>query len=796
LTPEAQRQGESEIAPAGRFAAHLFGHQHETEITYTHRGGSRNATRLLQARSVFGMDKFGEPPKIQRVHGYTAGRIELGENEAHLRLWPRIASKTIGPWRLIPDHDHAVLEKDEGMPPEPVAVRSRASGAKQPKVAAPTELTSPAVSTAHSTLPARRPFFGRTKDLEKVAKYLLPEDRSWGVVLDGPGGVGKTALALEATHRAPAEHFSLKLWFTAKERDLLPQGVRPLQDHRVASYYDLLSDLGRALGRDDIPKAVPEDRPSLVRHALANYRALLVLDNLETFSPEERRRVVELLDNLPTACRAIVTSRRRTDGSTAAHNLRLDKLERDAADELLAELGRRWGPVARLTQDERDRLYAETGGNPLLLTWTAGQLGRTTGRCRTVAEAVERLQEAHSLQKVNQKNDPLDFIFGDLIETFTADETAVLAALVHFTQPAPFEWLLPLTELSSKTAETALDGLRDRALLIEDDQAATWLLPPLAARFLRRARPEAVGISGERLADQAYALAVENGYVKHIGFPILQAAWPKVAAALPVLIAGDNRRLQTTCDALTEFLNFSGRWDDLLFLSTEGEVRAERARDFMSAGWRARHAGHCHYLRGQSAEVLACAGRATVHWQAARAGARERASALRLRGQGHRLARDFPAAANAFREALDLWRSPLPMSPEVGLGLISLAEALRESGQLEEAELRFREALALAKSRRDLGEIALSTGNLAELALDRELWPEAERLSRDALKLAEEVGHKRLIAFDCRCLGKALARQGRGAEGRCHAERAVEIYMELRSPQLVEAQAALAECLV
>ena len=35
----------------------------------------------------------------------------------------------------------------------------------------------------------------------------------------------------------------------------------------------LLNELGQALGRDDIPKAVPEDRPDLVRHALADQRA-------------------------------------------------------------------------------------------------------------------------------------------------------------------------------------------------------------------------------------------------------------------------------------------------------------------------------------------------------------------------------------------------------------------------------------------------------------------------------------------------------------------------------------------
>ncbi|HKH44880.1 MAG TPA: tetratricopeptide repeat protein [Thermoanaerobaculia bacterium] len=607
--------------------------------------------------------------------------------------------------------------------------------------------------------------------------------------------MGKTALALEAAHRAPAEHFPLKLWFTAKDRELLPYGVEPLQDYRVASYHALLNELGQALGREEIPKAVPEERPLLVRYALANYRALLVLDNLETFSQEERRRVFELLDNLPTACRAIVTSRRRAYSSTAAHNLRLDKLERDAADELLAELGRRWEPIARLTQAERDRLYAETGGNPLLLTWTAGQLGRITGRCRTVAEAIERLQEAHDLQKVDEKNDPLGFVFGHLVETFTAEETAVLAALVHFTQPALIGWLLPLAELSPKAAETALDGLRDRALLVEDDQAATWLLPPLAARFLRRSHPKAVGVSGERLADQAYALAVENGYKEHARFPALEAAWPQLAAALPVLIAGDNRRLQTVCYALADFLQFSGRWDDWISLSIEAEARAERVRDLENAGWRAYHAGFCYFLRGQPTEVLACADRAAAHWQAARAGAHESAFAIRLRGLGHKLARDYSSAVTSLSEAIELRRNLSPKSLEVANALNDLAGVLRESGQLDEAEAHLREALAMAKILPDPEVVAFCTGNLAELALERKQWQEAELLSREALKLSEEVGRKELIASDCWRLAKALARQGGGAEGRRHAERAVAIFTKLRSPKVVEAQAALNECL-
>lgn len=796
LTPEARKQGESEIAPAGRFAIHLYGHQHETEITYVRHGGARNGVRRCQGCSVFGMEKFGDPPVTQRAHGYAAGRIEFGEQPV-LRIWPRIATSKVGPWRFIPDHEHAVLLSDEGTEPEQVAVQSRSSTAT-PAHSLPSAKglsASGLAATPHSTLPSRRPFFGRGKDLARIAKYLLPEDRSWGVVLDGPGGVGKTALALEAVHRAPAEHFPLKLWITAKNRELLPDGEHRLLDHHVDDFYAMLNELGRALGHDAIPKSVPEERPALVRHALAGSRALLVLDNLETFSAEERRRVFELLGSLPAGCRAVVTSRRRTDGSTAAHHIRLDKLEREAADELLAELGRRLQPVARLTMEERDRLYVETGGNPLLLTWTASQLDRTTGRCRTVSEAIERLQEAHRLQLLNERNDPLAFVFGDLVETFTPDETTVLAALVHFDQPVPIEWLLPLINLSHKATETTLDGLRDRALLVEDDSAGTWLLPPLASRFLRRVCPEAVGEAGERLADQVYALAMENGFKEYSRFPALESAWTQIAAALPVLIAGPSPRLQAVFDALRDFLDFSGRWDDWLSLSAEAEAKALDVSDFYNAGWRAYDAGWCHYLRRQPEELLTCAARAAAHWQSARAGVHERATALRLQGQGYRLMGNTSVAMASYVEALELWQNESPSNGNLTGVLNDIGIVYRSLHNFDEAERHYHQALTIARRVGDQESSCDFLCNLAELEIDRENWSKAEGFAREALESAESIGRKDTVAGACMHLARALCMQRRTTEGRQYGERAVSIYSELRAPDLAAAQIVLNDCL-
>ncbi len=80
------------------------------------------------------------------------------------------------------------------------------------------------------------------------------------------------------------------------------------------------------------------------------------------------------------------------------------------------------------------------------------------------------------------------------------------------------------------------------------------------------------------------------------------------------------------------FFNFTGRWDEWLALNLQAEEKAVAAKDANNAGWRAYQAGWVYSLRGQSAEVLACAVRAEQHW--AKAGARERAMAIRLRGHG------------------------------------------------------------------------------------------------------------------------------------------------------------------
>jgi len=430
-----------------------------------------------------------------------------------------------------------------------------------------------------------------------------------------------------------------------------------------------------------------------------------------------------------------------------------------------------------------------TGGNPLLLRWTIGQLGRSASQCRTVAEACTYLQNAPP------DNDPLEYIFGDLLDTFAPSETAVLAALTHFAEPAPVKWIADLASLAERQAVTALDDLTDRALLVADPDGKSFYLPPLAAKFLRDKRPEAVSQAGDRLAERAYALALENGYRNYERFPLLEAEWSALTAALPHLVQGDNTRLQKLCAALEDFLNFSGRWDERLSLERQAEEKAVAANDLSNAGWRAYRVGWVSYLRGQSAEVLASAARAEDHWKRANAGPFEQATAIRLRGVGLELERNCPAAGEAYQQSLDLFRTINPNSANVAMALNDLASVARLSHDYATAERDYREALKIANKIGEREGVASCTGNLAELALDRSDWPAAEELARQALALAEEVGRQELIGSNCRRLAEAMVRQRRPTEGLPYAQRAVATCAKLRLPgDLAYAQAVLKEC--
>ncbi len=639
---------------------------------------------------------------------------------------------------------------------------------------------------ATNTLPTQPFFFGRVEELKTIAAALAPESRTWGALIDGPGGIGKTALAIKAAHDAAPELFERKIFITAKVRELTPEGEKPLKDFSRDNYFSMLNELALELGEDGIPRLAPDERADPLRRAMAGQKILIVFDNLETLPEDERARLFQFLSYLPAGNKAIVTSRRRAD--VDARIIRLDRLLRDEAMQLLDELAGRYPRLARASQKERDELYEITQGNPLFMRWIVGQLGRAGSQCRSIAEACA------FIEKTPKGNDPLEYIFGDLLETFTASETKVLAALTHFTQPAKLAWIAQMTELPERQAETALEDLADRSILISNIESRTFFLPPLTAQFIKTRRPEVVSQTGDALTQRAYALVMQyGGDTNYEGFKTLDTEWELLAAALPRFLQGENYHLQTVCDQLMVFLNFTGRWDERLWLCEQAESRALAAKNKERAGRRAYEAGWVYALRNQPDLVLTCAARVAAHWM--NSPPRLKSIAIGLRGKGYELKKDYPPAISAYREAVDINRTISPESDDVAVGLNDLAGAEHHNENYLAAERNYYEALRIAKIIKDDEGTTIYIGNLAALALDLKQWAKAESLAREALALAEKVGRQELIASDCDRIAQALLKQNQVTdEALSLSRRAVEIFTRLRmQDNLQDAQETLAQ---
>ncbi|MCP4702718.1 MAG: metallophosphoesterase [Gammaproteobacteria bacterium] len=116
LSPDAHRHLTEEITEHGRFAVHLCGHLHENASLNRSEGGAE-ALRLWQSRSLFGLKSSKKPGmKIQRLHGYTLGKIELNGNQGVLTFWPR-SENTQGTQRnFVPDYSINLTDEQHTHP--------------------------------------------------------------------------------------------------------------------------------------------------------------------------------------------------------------------------------------------------------------------------------------------------------------------------------------------------------------------------------------------------------------------------------------------------------------------------------------------------------------------------------------------------------------------------------------------------------------------------------------------------------------------------------------------------------
>jgi hypothetical protein len=153
----------------------------------------------------------------------------------------------------------------------------------------------PVNTTTPNNLPRLHSFFGRTHELKKISDALSPKTRTWGALIDGPGGIGKTSLAVRAAELAPAGQFLHIFFLSSKDRKMTAEGERRLSDFVIPGYLDMLNEIPRRLKQPDLAKQPETDRARLLIDALAPAKVLLILDNLESLHKDHQNRLFEFL---------------------------------------------------------------------------------------------------------------------------------------------------------------------------------------------------------------------------------------------------------------------------------------------------------------------------------------------------------------------------------------------------------------------------------------------------------------------------------------------------------------------
>ncbi|MFC6082613.1 AfsR/SARP family transcriptional regulator [Sphaerisporangium aureirubrum] len=681
-----------------------------------------------------------EHPLRERVRGQLMTALYRSGRQAEALQVYRNARRTmieelgIEPNERLQQLEHAILTSDESLDLPAAPPR---------KVEVPAQLTLPNVPGMLPTDIAD--FTGRTKQIDDIRQRLMlaTEERSRFavpiVVVVGKPGVGKSTIAVHASHRVGDRFPDGQLY--ANLHGAASRPVSPMQ---------VLERFLRVLGvpGTGIPDGL-EERAEMYRALLADRRVLIVLDDAGNES-----QIVPLLPGNP-ASGVVITSRSRLAGLAGATHVDVDIFDADQSVDLLSRIA---GAERVRSEVEAAESLAELCGHLPLALRIAG--ARLSARPHwSIEQLVTRLEdETRRLDELKHGDMGIRASISLTYESAGADARRLFRLLTILDTQVFSAWVsAALMDSPLNEAQDLLDDLAD-AQLIETtgvgygvhsqyrfhDLIRVFARERLAAEETPEERNSALArVLGGLLflAEAAHRREYGGDYVQiHSAAP----RWPLPQRLVDRLVASPLQWYERERSTLVSGIRQAAQagFVELCWDLAISSVTLFESRVYLD-DWRETHeialatARQANDRRGQAAMLYS-------------------RGSLYITQQRFGDARcDFEAAVGLFGQVGDSQGRALVIR---NIGFLD-----RVSGRFDDAEAHYRQALEIFRANGDQVASAYVLHNLAQLRLEFDDLPGAQRLLAEALELSRSSGSRRVEAQVLHRIGQTYLQSGQSA---------------------------------
>lgn len=654
-------------------------------------------------------------------------------------------------------------------------------------------------------LPADLPdFTGRDDDADRLYDLLTQSaDRPGAVTIaaiTGPGGIGKTALAVHVAHRA-ARRFPDGQLFVH-----LGGATSP------AAAADVLARLLRDLGVPDaaIPSAADE-RAARYRTVMADRKMLVVLDDahgsaqVRPLLPGTGGSAVLITSRAPLAdlagtafagltvlspgeskdlFTAIVGSRRAADDPDATDGIvascaGLPLAIRIAASRLATQPGWTAGQLSELLASERRRLSELAAGD------TAVRASFEVSYLALPAEPA-RVFRMFGLAGLPTLTVPALAALAGAPVPDTAQAVAALldAHLLQSPEPGRFQAHDLLRIYAAERADTDETGDSRREAV---HRLLTWYLHALNNSVATLKVERAIKLEPPPSSVPTHRVSGLQDAVDWLGAERTNLVRMVAAAAG----AGEDEICWRLATLLRYYFEWTGHWADQITVGTVGLPAAERSGNPQAAGMLLNVLGAAYWKLGRLDVAAEHYGR-VLRIRRELGDRKGEATILSNLGLVEADSGNITSAIGRFTQALAVNRE-LDYPYGVGYCLHNLASAYEKSGRLDEALAHYEQALEVrTKHSCPLSDQAASTHSIGALLISMGRPRDAMDYLQRALKICQDSDLSYGEGVTLASLGDGYQALGKHADARAAWRRAYEIFSELGVPEASAAADRLA----